>query len=326
MGLIAREFVRRVRERSAMSWEEMGERGQRKYLREHPGSKRRLHSNRVWNRKYELEARRMEKYREIKDLVEREWPYEEVDDDLVNVLYNKKKLDHIVGNEDLRALGETYDKLVDEYRDRVESVDVDERELDELYDKYREVDVSKVSEVDFKDRVRAENVRNEEYDRLLVSLRRFVGRRDMGGDVDFVKNEYGDILGGELGVRVNELLGMGIDDVGEGREGMRVPGTNEYVEDLGSGELWAINMRALRRGGKMKPYERVVRDRIEREGIEVMMPFGKYGPKGAGWTVQRVIREDPGYARWLLGKVIERGRDERTPFDEWYIREYDGMT
>ena len=327
-GLIAREFVMRACKRAA-KWEDTSEKQQREYLRRHPRSERRFHSQGgsmsgdMWKRRYELEAMRLKKYREIRDWVEENRPYSEVDDRLVSTLYDKMKLEYIKRSDDLRELGgDTYQKLVEEYEGRVRDAGVDASELERLYGRYEGVDIRGVSAEDFKDRVKRENVENEEYERLLLSMRRFVGRRDSSvDDIDFVRNEYGDILDGELGEKVGDLMQMGIDDVGSVREGVRIPGTNEYVGEVDVVKLWAMYMRALRHDS-MKPWEKEVRDRIEREGIENPMPFGKYGPEKKGWSAQRVMREDPGYAEWLVGKIVEKRGEQKTPFDDWFLREY----
>lgn len=303
----------------AMDWEDESEGFQRKYLHNHPKSKKHLQGN--WTQKNALKQLRYSKYSDIKSYIESNFPHQELSSDLIRALYNKKKIDHLKSSNLLQTAPDFFNKIIADIQKDIDNAYVDTNQLNDLYDHYKDLDVSKIKEEDFISLVESEHTNNLLYNNLLVSLQKFVNTDSNVPNqesVAFINSTYSDILKGDLKTKVDELLSYNINDV-ERKQGTYIPNSDLVVEELSDQQLWEIYFKTLNKNqATLKDYEKYAVKYINEKNPPHMMPYGKY--KSMGWSAQKVIKNDKSYSRWLSDKISEK--QNRSGFENWFLQEY----
>ena len=278
-----------------------------------------------WGQRMRLREMRRNKYIEIKKWVDENRPYEEIDSKYPIVVYEMRKLELVKG---LEMPESVRSKIMSDIERVIEDVSagLDKDKIQRLYDETRDVDVTKMKQDDFVSDVVEKSVRNKEYRDLMVSLGYYTNdSRSVSdeGQRQYITSKYSDILNGELGEKVEELMDMDVSDAGDRREGIRVPGTSKYMEDMSDEEIWKVYLIANKYRERMstfKPHEMWAWKYINEHQPPLPMPFGKY--KDLGWSAQDVIKKDKKYSEWLTGKIMKKDSKNRSPFEKWFMEEY----
>lgn len=342
------EFVKFARD-----WDELSLEEQQGYLSRHPGSKRKLTGKSFgndnnksenneskkklrgnWGQKQTLKSNRIELFSKIKLLINDKYKNERLNHDVPNIIFNKIKIDVINEMKDHdEKLKETFTNMANDLQNKIDSElselsENDVNLVNKYYQKSKELNLKTVDSIVSYMSTDMYNELNQKANDLLISLRQIISTNsNIDEDLnDYVNTKYKDVLDKDLELKslVDELLTTDISTHGgERKDGTRIPGTSQYMEELSDDEIWKIFLSAEKyRDGRntFKPHEMWALKYINENNPPLKMPFGKYKEKG--WSAQDVIKKDKSYGNWLTDQIIKKDPDRRSPFEAWFIREY----
>lgn len=345
---IQMEFIRVA----ASNWDDLSLEEQKGYLSRHPKSKRKLtgtsdESRRDvevkkklrgnWGQKQTLRAYRAKIFGKIVDIINDKYADKSYFTQVIpETILEKIKVDlltNTLNNNDGSFSNDVLNKLISSAKDQIDKnmSELSENEknmVDTYYDKSKELNLKSIESISSYIAQDLHDDIIQSANNMILTLRHAVST-DSNIDEklnDHVQTKYKNVLDKdhELKKLVDELLTADISTHGGKRkDGTRIPGTNQYMEELNDDEIWKIFLNAERyRESRrtFKPHEIWALKYLGEHNPPLKMPFGKYKEKG--WSAQDVITKDRSYSQWLTGKISEKDPDKRSPFEAWFIREY----
>ena len=193
-----------------------------------------------------------------------------------------------------------------EYSTIVENLDYDTVKL-----LLKEHDTDKIVNIMFKDKLDESN----HIDMLIIDINSKIKKDWNKEDVEHFHSKYKKLIDdvGNVQPLLDEYFSMGSKTVGA-VSGTRLSGSGKTVQELSEDDVIKTALRILQRGKPTKNYEFEILDRFYK--LDMKMPFGKY----VGVSLKTIWKENPKYMKWLFDQMLNKPKNELTPFDSYFIR------
>lgn len=112
---------------------------------------------------------------------------------------------------------------------------------------------------------------------------------------------------------INEYFKSNTKSVGP-LTGTRILGSTKTVQELNDDEITNMALKILQHGMPSKQHEIEIVDKFNQ--MELKMPYGKY----KDIPLNKIIKDDKKYIKWLFNQITDKPKNKLTPFDSYFIR------